>query len=371
MRTTTTRTTRSRFARILAAALIVVPTALATLPTVSTAAPSEEQVQAARARLQTLNHDLETAIEAWNDARSHLQQTRGRLAEAKQMMEEAEAEAAAAREQLSDRAVDAYTGFGSQLDVLLGADDFNEFSDRLEFLGAIAESDADLAAQADGAAQRSEWAAEEFAAASAEAEDRVSSLAGRRAEIERMFDEQEAIYEELSSEWREYQEAQEILAAQREALEQATQEETTVPSNPAPSNPAPSNPAPSNPPPVSGAAGVAVQAAYSVLGTRYVFGSSNPAVGLDCSGVTSYAWAQAGVYLPHSAAAQRAALPQVPLSEVQPGDIIYYGNFGPHVAIYVGGGQIIHATSPAPGGQTRLDSLYGYDRPWSAHRVAG
>ena len=47
---------------------------------------------------------------------------------------------------------------------------------------------------------------------------------------------------------------------------------------------------------MSGAAGVAVQAAYSVLGSPYVFGSSNPAVGLDCSGVTSYAWAQAGVY---------------------------------------------------------------------------
>ena len=59
----------------------------------------------------------------------------------------------------------------------------------------------------------------------------------------------------------------------------------------------------------------------------------------------------------------------VPL--VQPGDIIYYGNFGPHVAIYVGGGSIIHATSPAPGGHTRIDSLYGYDTPWSAHRVSG
>lgn len=363
MRTTTTRTTRTRFARILAAALIVVPTALATLPTVSTAAPTEQQVASAKARLEQLNHELETAIEAWNDARYHLQQTNARLAEAKRQMEEAQADAAAAREQLSDRAVDAYTGFGSQLDVLLGATDFNEFSDRLEFLGAIAESDADLAAQADAAGQRAQWAAEEFAAASAEAETKVASLADRRADIERMFDEQEAIYQELSSEWREYQEAQAILEAQREALAQAAEEETTQ-------NPPPQDP-PGNPPPVSGAAGTAVQAAYSVIGTRYVFGSSNPAVGLDCSGVTSYAWAQAGVYLPHSAAAQRAALPEVPLSEVQPGDIIYYGNFGPHVAIYVGGGQIIHATSPAPGGHTRLDSLYGYDQPWSAHRVTG
>jgi cell wall-associated NlpC family hydrolase len=102
-----------------------------------------------------------------------------------------------------------------------------------------------------------------------------------------------------------------------------------------------------------------------------VFGSMNPAVGLDCSGLTAYAWSQAGVTLPHSAAAQRASLPEVPLSSVQPGDIIYYGNYGPHVAIYVGGGHIIHATSPAPGGQARLDSLYGYDKPWSAHRVSG
>jgi cell wall-associated NlpC family hydrolase len=362
---TTTRTKRTRFARILAAALIVVPTALATLPTVSTAAPTEQQVQAARARLDALNHDLETAIEAWNDARYHLSQTQARLAEAKRMKEAAEAEAAAARAQLSDRAVDAYTGFGSQLDVLLGADDFNEFSDRLEFLGAIAESDADLAATADVSAQRAQWAAEEYAAASAEAEERVAALAASRAKIEQMFDQQEAIYQELSAEWRDYQEAQEILAAQREALEQAAQEETTQ------GTPPPTQDPPSDPPPVSGAAGIAVQAAYSVIGTPYVFGSSNPAVGLDCSGVTSYAWAQAGVYLPHSAAAQRASLPQVPLSQVQPGDIIYYGNFGPHVAIYVGNGHIIHATSPAPGGQARLDSLYGYDQPWSAHRVSG
>lgn len=347
----------------MAAALIVIPTALASLPGISTAQPTEQEVQSAKARLETLNHELEVQIEAWNDARYQLTQTQARLAEAKRMMEAAEAEAADARQQLSDRAVDAYTGFGSQLDVLLGADDFNEFSDRLEFLGAIAESDADLAAQADAAGQRAQWAAEELAAAESEAQERVDAMADRRERIASMLDEQEAIYQELSAEWEDYQEAQTILEAQREALEAAQQQETS----PAP----PPSPPPGDPPPVSGAAGVAVEAAYSVLGSPYVFGSSNPAVGLDCSGVTSYAWAQAGVYLPHSAAAQRAALPEVPLSQVQPGDIIYYGNFGPHVAIYVGGGSIIHATSPAPGGHTRLDSLYGYDQPWSAHRVSG
>jgi cell wall-associated NlpC family hydrolase len=101
-----------------------------------------------------------------------------------------------------------------------------------------------------------------------------------------------------------------------------------------------------------------------------VFGSADPSVGLDCSGVTVYAWGQAGVSLPHSASAQYSMFPRIPLSAVQPGDLVYYGNFGPHIAIYVGGGSIIHASSPAPGGQTRVDSMYGYDEPWGAVRVS-
>jgi cell wall-associated NlpC family hydrolase len=121
------------------------------------------------------------------------------------------------------------------------------------------------------------------------------------------------------------------------------------------------------PPPNASAAAIAVQAAYSALGAPYVFGAAGPS-SFDCSGLTSWAWAQAGVYLPHSASAQWSSLPHVPLSQVQPGDIIYYGNFGPHVAIYVGGGTIIHARHPGPGGEVQTSSLYGYDTPWGAVR---
>ena len=83
---------------------------------------------------------------------------------------------------------------------------------------------------------------------------------------------------------------------------------------------------------------------------------------------TRTAWAQAGVSLPHSAAAQYGSLPRVSLSDVQPGDIIYYGNFGPHVALYVGSGRIIHARNPGPGGGVQYDSMYGYDQPYGAVR---
>jgi cell wall-associated NlpC family hydrolase len=50
------------------------------------------------------------------------------------------------------------------------------------------------------------------------------------------------------------------------------------------------------------------------------------------------------------------------------GDIIYYGNFGPHVALYAGGGHIIHTRNPGPDGGVQVDSMYGYDRPWGAVR---
>ena len=85
-------------------------------------------------------------------------------------------------------------------------------------------------------------------------------------------------------------------------------------------------------------------------------------------GELAQARAQAGVYIPHSASAQYNSLPRVPLDQVQPGDIIYYGNFGPHVGIYVGGGNIIHARHPGPGGEVQVSSMTGYDRPYGAVR---
>ena len=105
-----------------------------------------------------------------------------------------------------------------------------------------------------------------------------------------------------------------------------------------------------------------------MIGTQYVWGSADPNVGFDCSGLTSWAWAQAGVYIPHSSAAQYSSLPHVPLGSVQPGDLIFYYSPISHVALYIGGGQIVHATHPGPGGAVHTDSMYGYDPPVGAAR---
>nr|MBA2599542.1 C40 family peptidase [Actinomycetota bacterium] len=352
-------------------ALLVPASLVAVVPTTSIAAPSQEEIASARSRLLTLQREFEAVAERYNQARYELSVNESRLAETRDKMRSAQTDAQRASDRLANRAVAAYTGMGTQVDGLLNAGSVAEFSDRLEFMGAITASDAAIAVEAENARQVAQWAADEYATAVEASRERLEEMSRDRGEIERLLDEQEALYEELQMDYRSFLDAQRAAAAQAAAAEAATFE---------PSAPPPADESGSESGSGSGGAGyvppanasqtqVAVQAAYSVVGTRYVWGSSDPSVGLDCSGVTVYAWRQAGVSLPHSSEAQYSMFPKIPLSAVQPGDLVYYGNYGPHIAIYVGGGKIIHASSPAPGGQTRVDSMYGYDEPWGAVRV--
>jgi len=99
----------------------------------------------------------------------------------------------------------------------------------------------------------------------------------------------------------------------------------------------------SSAPPVSSVAGIAVNAAMSQLGVPYQFAAESPGVAFDCSGLTKYAWGQAGVYLPHQSGAQYGSIAHITQAEIQPGDLIFYKSPIGHVAIYIGGGSMIHA----------------------------
>jgi cell wall-associated NlpC family hydrolase len=75
----------------------------------------------------------------------------------------------------------------------------------------------------------------------------------------------------------------------------------------------------------------------------YVYGATGPcSAGFDCSGLAQAAWAAAGVSIPRDTYEQWAALPHIPSSEIQPGDLLYYDGEG-HVAMYVGNGMIVDA----------------------------
>ena len=119
-------------------------------------------------------------------------------------------------------------------------------------------------------------------------------------------------------------------------------------------------------PPVSGKAGIAVQAALSQLGVPYRFAAESPGEAFDCSGLTKWAWGQAGIYLPHQSGAQYRSTAHVPVSQAQPGDLIFYYTPIGHVGLYIGGGQMVHA--PQTGDtvsitQVRWYKVVGVGRP--------
>ena len=95
----------------------------------------------------------------------------------------------------------------------------------------------------------------------------------------------------------------------------------------------------------------AFAAAQTQIGVPYVWGGESPGSGFDCSGLTQWAWAQAGISIPRTAAEQYAALPHVSLTALQPGDLLFYFNLDgdnqvDHVVMYGGSGPY--------GGQTTI-----------------
>jgi cell wall-associated NlpC family hydrolase len=104
----------------------------------------------------------------------------------------------------------------------------------------------------------------------------------------------------------------------------------------------------------SGRAAAALAAARAALGKPYVWGANGPS-GFDCSGLTQWSYAQAGVALPRTSQAQRYAGRQVPLSEARPGDLVAYRSDASHIGMYAGNGQVIHA--PRPGAPVRYDPV--------------
>ncbi|BEL07405.1 C40 family peptidase [Actinoplanes sichuanensis] len=111
--------------------------------------------------------------------------------------------------------------------------------------------------------------------------------------------------------------------------------------------------------------GRAAQRACDLIGKPYVFGSDGPN-SYDCSGLTQAAWAAVGVHLEHYTKDQWGSTKSVGRSELQPGDLVFYYSDVHHVAIYIGGGMVVHA--PHTGDYVRMATIdrgpiAGYRRP--------
>ncbi len=158
------------------------------------------------------------------------------------------------------------------------------------------------------------------------------------------------------------------------AATETTVAETTVTQTEAPQTEAPQTEAPQTEAAVtseSSGSGLGAQvAAYATqfVGNPYVYGGASLTGGADCSGFTMAVYANFGVGLPHNAAAQSGCGTPVSLSDLQPGDLLFYDNGGGigHVALYIGGGSVVHASNPETGIKI---SSYNYRSPVAAVRL--
>ena len=155
------------------------------------------------------------------------------------------------------------------------------------------------------------------------------------------------------------QAAAQQAAAAREAALQATTTTmptaTTVPLTPVTTTPAAQNGyvLPGESPSAPGA----IAAAESRVGDPYVWGAAGPDA-FDCSGLVMWSWAQVGVYLPHFSGAQYDLTMHIPMSELEPGDLVFPADPGEHVAMYIGNGEIVQA--PYTGADVQIIPLTGF-----------
>jgi cell wall-associated NlpC family hydrolase len=310
-----------------------------------------------------LNEHLSQLVEQYDQETILLQRLRAQLAAARQQADEAAARAAVAQAALDAKARAAYEGSGlAGLAAVLETSSMGNLNDGVQFLSTLEQQDADAATRAQVARRQALDAAAKLRTLVTKQATLLDRLSAEKTSILGAVRSQRAL---VSSIERRIHRAV-LLAASthpKVASPSASGGASGSGSGPA-SPPSPGHSPPPPPPPPGSGAAVAVQAARSVLGVPYHFGGASPKTGFDCSGLTMWSWAQAGVALPHSAAMQYAMLPHVPTSDLEPGDLVFFYQPISHVGIYIGGGQMIDA--PYTGTFVRIDPIY-----WSVYSGAG
>lgn len=292
-------------------------------------------------QLRAFNHEFEGITEQYNDARVllHKRQVEGKAAAARAAS--ARADLVAVSAQLRHVVSTAYrTAPFSQFGALLSSGSPDEFIAQLSALDVVAGRRGRVVDRAGKARTAAAKAAQDAVAAIGAANAVTKELAVRRTDLQKRAAESKRQFDRLSA-----KERAAFLAAP-EPVDRA-------------SRAAPRS-APVAPPvnvPASGRAAVAVATARAQLGKPYVWAAGGPN-SFDCSGLTMYSWAAAGVSLPHSSRLQIGVGQQVSRSQLQPGDLVFFYSPISHVGIYVGGGQMIHA--PTSGDVVRYASLENF-----------
>ncbi len=326
-------------------ALIALPLAMLSLASQDGAQASPTQVTQLESQLQKLNQQSDQLVEQYLQAKLTLERTERTLSALRVDANSAEQTLREAQQRLGARAAAAYIeGPGTNLAAVLGAtDDPGDTIDRVQLLELLARQDGDLLSTLDIAGKNYEERRSALEATQRQQAKDLDSLASKKDRAQGAADRTRELLSQVKATDR-----ARVLAAANQAAPSSSGQPTSFPNVPA-----------------SGAAAKAVAFAKAQVGKPYLFGGDGPG-SFDCSGLTMVAWAQAGVALPHSAAAQYDVTRHISSGELQPGDLIFRYSPISHVAMYIGGGMQIAATHT--GDYVRVQSaglsgIVGYGRP--------
>ncbi|HEX7165893.1 MAG TPA: NlpC/P60 family protein [Acidimicrobiales bacterium] len=333
--------------------------------------------------------------EEYNEARLHADAVEARVTAATSALRTTNQRAVVVRGRLKEQAVESYMRGGAlpALAMLVETKSTDDLARRREYVKAITGQLADALDALRAVRLSLEEQREELDRSRAEAKDALAAVETRRSEAQQVQRDHEELLAQVKGELadlvaaearrRAEEEARRVQAelaarqarelaarqAREEAARRAAATTTTARPTASPSGTATPTtarrttttiaPAPTgNPPPPAAGADAAVAEAKRQIGKPYEWGADGPD-SFDCSGLTQWSWRAGGKDLPHSSRAQWSATSRVAISDLRPGDLVFYGDPIHHVGIYVGDGQMVEASET--GTPVRYASIYRRD----------
>jgi cell wall-associated NlpC family hydrolase len=295
--------------------------------TAAYAEPTPEQLEQ---QIQQAHDALEHVVEDYNRITEELAATQAAAAALEEKLKELEAKYDSARGDVGELAATAYKNGGalSSIGIVLGATDSAALARQVATMDRVSRS-------------------------------RQQDIAGYTQVKQQYEAERKRLADLLTAQTQQQKQIAEKKAAIEAEIKRLEDLERRLPANRTGGS---SGETPKTPPSGTGKGAIAVKYAYAQLGKMYRFGAAGP-TNFDCSGLTQQAWKQAGVSLPHNAAQQYQRTAHIVRSQLQPGDLVYYNNFG-HVGLYIGNNQIIHASRTGqPVAVRAIQSPIAYSRP--------
>jgi cell wall-associated NlpC family hydrolase len=327
-------------------------------------AAKQAQAQQVLAQIQQIDNSLGAAVEQFNLANVRLQKIESDQRENRLQLKLTRANLKVAQDSLAARLVSAYTSTqdNSTLSLLLGSTSFEDLLNRIEAVNSTSQQDASIVQQVTSFKAAIQRHRIELQKAHSEQQTVVAQKAAQRQRIQSQLASRRQLLSSIKSEITRIRAAEAVQQRQLEAAARARLSSTPpVTDNGvgvSASTPEGSTVAPPN------VHGGVVGIAMHYLGVPYVWGGASPR-GFDCSGLVMYVFAQIGVSLPHSSYAMYGMGTPVSISQLQPGDLVFFTGAS-HMGIYIGGGQFIHA--PHTGDVVKISSLSGY---YSANFAGG